>query len=71
MKKGSIEVPDLPILQLSSANIDRFGAYILDTGETIYLYIGSTINEQFCKDILDRPNFASLKEGGMVRLWHL
>ena len=56
------------MLQLSSANIDRFGAYLLDTGETIYLYIGSAINEQFCQDILDKPNFASVKEGGMVSI---
>ena len=66
VKKGSQEIPDLPLLQLSSANIDRFGAYLLDTGDTIYLYIGSAINEQFCRDILDKPNFASIKEGGMV-----
>ena len=68
VKKGSREVPDLPLLQLSSANIDRFGAYLLDTGDTIYLYIGSAINEQFCRDILDKPNFASIKEGGMVSI---
>lgn len=68
VKRGSMEVPNLPVLQLSSANIDRFGAYLLDTGETIYLYVGSAVSDQFCMDILDKPKFAAVKEGGMSEL---
>lgn len=66
MKKGSLEYPKLPLLQLSSANIDRNGAYLLDTGDTMYLYMGSAINPQFCLDVLDRPHFAAVQEGGIV-----
>jgi hypothetical protein len=66
VKKGSLEYPKLPLLQLSSANVDRNGAYLLDTGDTIYLYLGSAVNPQFCQDVFDRPNFASIQEGGIV-----
>ncbi|XP_045213802.2 protein transport protein Sec24A-like isoform X2 [Mercenaria mercenaria] len=68
VKKGSLEFPKLPLLQLSSANIDRNGAYLLDTGDTIYLYLGSAVNPQFCQDVLDRPHFASIQEGGITEL---
>ncbi|WAQ97426.1 SC24B-like protein [Mya arenaria] len=64
-KKGSLEFPDLPLLQLSSANIDRYGAYLLDVGDVMYLYVGGAISEQFCRDMLDVPNFASIREGGI------
>ncbi|XP_052264900.1 protein transport protein Sec24A-like isoform X2 [Dreissena polymorpha] len=67
-KKGSFECADLPLLQLCSANVDRQGAYLLDTGDIMYLYVGSAINEQFCKDILDVPNFAAIREGGIREL---
>ncbi|XP_060604694.1 protein transport protein Sec24A-like isoform X3 [Ruditapes philippinarum] len=68
VKKGSLEYPKLPLLQLSSANVDRNGAYLLDTGDTIYLYLGSAVNPQFCQDVFDRPNFASIQEGGITEL---
>ena len=61
-----MEVPDLPLLQLSSSNIDRHGAYLLDTGDNAYLYIGSAINEQFCKDILGKQSYREIVEGGLV-----
>lgn len=70
-KKGNMEYPDLPLLQLSSATVDRFGLYLLDTGDTMYLYVGSAINEQLCMDLLDYPNFASIREGGLVCVFHL
>lgn len=66
VKKGQLEFPKLPLLQLSSAHIDRNGAYLLDTGDNMYIYIGSAINEKFLQDVLDVPNFQSIVEGGMV-----
>ncbi|KAK3591332.1 hypothetical protein CHS0354_028438 [Potamilus streckersoni] len=62
-KKVSSEVPSPPLIHLSSANIDRNGAYLMDTGSAMYLYIGSAISEQFCKDVLDKPNFMSIEDG--------
>ncbi|KAL3877465.1 hypothetical protein ACJMK2_035167 [Sinanodonta woodiana] len=62
-KKGSEEVPSLPLIHLSSANIDRNGAYLMDTGSAMYLYVGSAVSEQFCKDVLDKPNFMSIEDG--------
>lgn len=68
VKKNGNEVAKLPLLQLSSANIDRFGAYLLDIGDTMYLYIGSSINPSFCTDMLDTPNYASVEEGPLSEL---
>ena len=68
-KKGSLEYPKLPLLQLSSANIDCNWAYLLDMGDTVFLYQGSAVNPQFCQDVFDRPNFAAIQEGGIVCIY--
>jgi len=53
-------VPQPVRLPLSSAHVDRHGAYLLDTGERMYLWIGAAISDQFCQDVLDVPNFKSI-----------
>lgn len=63
-----MEYADLPVLQLSSANIDRNGIYLLDAGNTMYIYVGSAINPQLCNDLLGYPNFAAVREGGCVSI---
>lgn len=56
-------IPQPPRLSLSSANIDRHGAYLLDTGDFFYVWIGSAISENYCRDALGCPNFASVPDG--------
>ncbi|GFY70829.1 protein transport protein Sec24B [Trichonephila inaurata madagascariensis] len=55
-------IPQPVILQLSSEKIDRHGAYILDTFDVLYLYIGRAINDQFCTSVLNVPNFSAIPE---------
>ncbi|XP_042901312.1 protein transport protein Sec24A isoform X2 [Parasteatoda tepidariorum] len=55
-------IPQPPILQLSSEKIDRHGAYILDTLDVLYLYIGRAINDQFCTSVLNVSNFSAIPE---------
>ncbi|XP_035211322.1 protein transport protein Sec24A-like isoform X2 [Stegodyphus dumicola] len=55
-------IPQPPILQLSSEKVDRHGAYILDTFDVLYLYIGRAINDHFCSSILNVPNFSAIPE---------
>ncbi|XP_061197117.1 protein transport protein Sec24A-like isoform X3 [Saccostrea echinata] len=62
-KKGDILVPKPPLLHLSSANIDRTGVYVMDTLDTIYLYVGSAAPQIFIQEVLDAPNFMSIPEG--------
>ncbi|XP_067672447.1 protein transport protein Sec24A-like isoform X2 [Haliotis asinina] len=61
--RGGLVIPKPPLLQLSSANIDRHGAYIMDVGNDLYLMVGGAVSDQFCQDILDKPNFMSIPEG--------
>jgi len=56
-----------PCLPLSSAHIDRHGAYLMDTGSYMYLWIGAAISDQFCLQVLDCASYQSMPET-MVRL---
>ncbi|XP_055928214.1 protein transport protein Sec24A-like isoform X2 [Argiope bruennichi] len=57
-----VVIPQPSILQLSSEKIDRHGAYILDTLDVLYLYIGRAINDQFCTSVFNVPNFSAIPE---------
>lgn len=61
--KEDIAVPQPPRLPLSSASIDRHGAFILDVGDYLYMWIGATISQDFCSEVFDRPDFTSLPTG--------
>ncbi|CAG5122017.1 unnamed protein product [Candidula unifasciata] len=65
IKCGKEEIPSAPLLQLSSANIDRTGLFLMDAGEAMYLLVGSGIGDQMCQDVFGKPNFMSVPEGMM------
>ncbi|ESN92676.1 hypothetical protein HELRODRAFT_69899 [Helobdella robusta] len=48
---------------LSSHQIDRHGAYVMDAGSYLYLYLGSAISDAFCAHLLDVRSFAGTAEG--------
>jgi protein transport protein SEC24 len=52
-----------PLLPLSSAHIDRHGAYLMDTGSHMYLWLGAAISDQFCHDVLGVPSFQEVTDG--------
>ncbi|XP_050390937.1 protein transport protein Sec24A isoform X2 [Patella vulgata] len=60
--KGGISVHIPPLIQLSSANIDRHGVYLMDTGDCVYMIVGGSVSDQFCQNVLDKPNFMSIPE---------
>lgn len=51
-----------PRLQLSSANLTRQGAYLLDTGVHFYIWIGGSVSPIWSKEVLDAHNFADIPE---------
>ena len=59
-------VPQSPILGLTSEYIERNGAYLLDCGDAMILFVNRAISISFCMEILDVPNFQSIPEE-MVR----
>ncbi|XP_033643820.1 protein transport protein Sec24A-like [Asterias rubens] len=55
-------VPQPPILGLTSEYIERNGAYLLDCGDAMILFVNRAISISFCMEILDVPNFQSIPE---------
>lgn len=60
--RGDVKVPQPPRLHLSSANIDRHGVFLMDTGDSLLLYVGSAVPDKYLQDVLDVPNFMSIPE---------
>jgi protein transport protein SEC24 len=55
-------IPQPPLLPLSSAHIDRHGAYLMDTGSYMYLWLGAAISDQFCQEVLNCQCFQKVPE---------
>ena len=47
-------------VHLSFQNIDSHGAYILDTSEYIYVYIGKAISDHFIQNVFNVETFSAL-----------
>ena len=58
-----------PRLPLSSAHIDRHGAYLMDTGNYLYLWIGAAISDQFCLQVLNCASYQSMPETMVLLLF--
>ena len=63
IERNDEKIPKAPRLQLSSANIDRHGVYIMDQGENMYLMVGGAVSDTFCQEVFEVPNFMSIPEG--------
>lgn len=55
-------IPNPPRVPLSSAHVDRHGAYLMDMGTHMYLWIGAAISDQFCVQVLDCPSYQSMPD---------
>ncbi|KAL1261606.1 hypothetical protein QQF64_006871 [Cirrhinus molitorella] len=49
-----------PLLQLTAEKLTREGAFLMDCGSVIYIWVGKCCNETFIRDVLGFPNYASL-----------
>lgn len=63
-------IPQPPRIHLSAEMVDSTGAYLLDTGDVIYLYVGRNIHPAFIENVLGSSSFQSLPEQ-MVRLLYI
>jgi protein transport protein SEC24 len=59
-------IPQPPRLHLSAEMVDSTGAYLLDTGDVIFLYVGRNVHPAFLESTLGTSQFQSLPEQ-MVR----
>ncbi|XP_030224962.1 protein transport protein Sec24B isoform X3 [Gadus morhua] len=53
-------VPQPRLLHLSAERLSRDGAFLLDCGSVLYLWVGKCVNEIFIRDVLGCPNYASI-----------
>ncbi|XP_072038207.1 protein transport protein Sec24A-like isoform X2 [Amphiura filiformis] len=56
-------IPQPPIIGLSSEYISRSGAYLMDCGDMMYLFVNREVTPQWCSEVLDVPDFRSIPEG--------
>lgn len=69
IQQGEETIPKSRLLQLSSANIDRHGVYLMDQGDNMYLFVGGAVSDSFCQEVFNVPNFLSIPEG-LVSMSH-
>ncbi|XP_041120051.1 protein transport protein Sec24B-like isoform X4 [Polyodon spathula] len=55
-------VPQPPILQLSAERLTREGAFLMDCGSVLYLWVGKSCDVTFISDVLGYPNHASIPQ---------
>jgi protein transport protein SEC24 len=60
-------VPQPPRLHLSAEKLDSHGAFLMDVGDYMMMYVGHSISSQFCTAVLGVPSFSHIPEE-MVRL---
>ncbi|XP_030620740.1 protein transport protein Sec24B [Chanos chanos] len=53
-------IPQPPLLQLSAEKLTREGAFLMDCGSVMYLWVGKCCSEIFIRDVLGYPNYASI-----------
>jgi len=53
---------DPPIMHASAEKLSRQGAYIMDAGSLIYLFVGRGISDTIAQELFSVPNFAALPE---------
>lgn len=67
LEREEVIIPQPPRLSLGSGSIDRHGAFILDVGDYLYMWIGAAISPTFCNQVFHKPDFQSIQDG-LVRI---
>uniref|UniRef100_A0A8C6YS17 SEC24 homolog A, COPII coat complex component n=1 Tax=Nothoprocta perdicaria TaxID=30464 RepID=A0A8C6YS17_NOTPE len=55
-------IPQPPILQLSVEKLSRDGAYLMDAGSVMYLWVGKNCGQNFISQVLGVPNYGSVPQ---------
>ncbi|NXG64021.1 SC24B protein, partial [Hemiprocne comata] len=55
-------VPQPPLQKLSAEKLTREGAFLMDCGSFFYIWIGKNCDNNFIKDVLGYPNYASVPQ---------
>ncbi|KAM6429597.1 protein transport protein Sec24B isoform 2-T2 [Rhynochetos jubatus] len=55
-------VPQPPLQKLTAEKLTREGAFLMDCGSIFYIWIGKNCDNNFIKDVLGYPNYASVPQ---------
>ncbi|XP_018615280.1 protein transport protein Sec24B isoform X3 [Scleropages formosus] len=55
-------VPQPQLLQLTAEKLTREGAFLMDCGSVLYLWVGKSCSELFIRDVLGCPNHTSIPQ---------
>ncbi|XP_068019535.1 protein transport protein Sec24A [Melanerpes formicivorus] len=55
-------IPQPPLLQLSVEKLSRDGAYLMDAGSVLFLWIGKNCGQSFISQVLGVPNYGSIPQ---------
>ncbi|KYO20294.1 protein transport protein Sec24A [Alligator mississippiensis] len=55
-------IPQPPILQLSVEKLSRDGAYLMDAGSVMFMWIGKNCGQNFINQVFGVPNYASIPQ---------
>ncbi|KAM4808975.1 protein transport protein Sec24B isoform 2-T2 [Rhinophrynus dorsalis] len=59
---NDMAVPQPPLQSLSAEKLSREGAFLMDSGSTLYLWVGRNCSPSFLNDVLGFPNYASVPQ---------
>lgn len=55
-------------LNLSSEKLERHGAYLLEDGQNIFIWIGRQVSPQLCIDLLDVRSYEEIRAGKVYNI---
>ncbi|XP_061441405.1 protein transport protein Sec24B isoform X2 [Rhineura floridana] len=55
-------VPQPPLQRLSAEKLTREGAFLMDCGSILYIWIGRSCDNNFIKDVLGYPNYSAVPQ---------
>ncbi|XP_043554013.1 protein transport protein Sec24B-like isoform X3 [Chiloscyllium plagiosum] len=59
---GDKTIPQPPILHLSIEKLSKEGAFLMDCGSVMYLWVGKSCSNNFISEVLGFPNYASIPQ---------
>jgi len=62
ISEGEKVIPQPPRLHLSAEMVDTHGAYMMDSGEVIYLYVGKNIDPTLLQALLGPSDYSAMPE---------
>lgn len=60
-------IPQPPHLHLSAEMVDSTGAYLMDAGDIMYLYVGRSVSPLYLEKALGSPSVNALPEQMVIR----